>query len=126
MEKKKRNTMILLVAICFIALLTVILQKTILQKDGSAAVVQVNGEVTARLDLNQDTELEVGDEENGYNIIEVEDGYVSVTEANCPDKVCVDTGKIKDMGGVIACLPHKLIITVEGESEEEKIDGMTW
>ncbi len=49
------------------------------------------------------------------NIVTIADQQVSVTEANCPDHICVQTGPItgKDDGKVIACLPHKLIISVE-------------
>lgn len=49
------------------------------------------------------------------NIVTIADQQVSVTEANCPDHICVQTGPItgKDDGKVIACLPHKLVVSVE-------------
>lgn len=126
MDKKKRNTIILCAVIVAVSVFAMILQETVFQKEGRYAVIQVDGEEVMRLDLAEDVTVEIGDAQNGYNRVEVKDGYVSVTEADCPDKVCVDTGRIKDTGGVIACLPHELIITVVGSEEEEKIDGMTW
>ena len=54
----------------------------------------------------------------------VEDGAVSVTEADCADKICVHEGKISRTGEVIACLPHELIITVQGAGEDT--DAYAW
>lgn len=64
----------------------------------------------------------MGDEEKDYNIVEVKDGYVSVTEADCADLICVRTGKIQNQGDVIACLPHKLIIYIRSEEESQEAD----
>ncbi|HBE87040.1 MAG TPA: hypothetical protein DDW53_19330, partial [Lachnoclostridium sp.] len=41
--------------------------------------------------------------------------YASITEASCPDKVCVRTGKIHRSGELIVCLPNRVVITIEGE-----------
>ena len=35
-------------------------------------------------------------------------------EANCGDHTCVRTGEIFRDGETIVCLPHKLVIAVEG------------
>lgn len=115
MEKKKRNTMILLAVIAVIASGGVFLQQTVLKKSGAYAIVQADGEEIARLDLAKDMVLTVGDGKRDYNIVEVKDGYVSVTEADCADLICVHTGKVQNQGDVIACLPHKLIVYIERE-----------
>ncbi len=83
-------------------------------RPGGVAVVQVDGETVAKLPLWADTERVIGGEKAGYNRVKVAGGRVSVTGADCPDQICVRTGAIDAQGQVIACLPHKLIITVEG------------
>lgn len=118
MEKKKRNTMILLAAIVIIASGGIFLQQTVLKKSGAYAIVQVDGEEIARLDLAKDTVLMVGDGKKDYNIVEIKDGYASVTEADCADLICVHTGKVQNQGDVIACLPHKLIVYIEREDSQ--------
>ena len=55
----------------------------------------------------------------------VKDGKIAVTAANCPDLVCVHTGSISHTGEVIACLPHKLIITISDYSEDQ-LDAASW
>lgn len=121
-DRKKRNTVLLFGIMIVLSGTIFLLQNTVLKKTGSYALVEVDGKEVARLPLKEDAQICVDTQEEGYNIIKVQDGAVSVTEANCPDKVCVDTGKLRTMGGVIACLPHKLVVTVVGESEDENVD----
>ena len=84
-------------------------------KSGPAAVVQYNGEIIHRLPLNRETSVVVGDRDGDYNIVTVKDGKVSVTEANCPDQICVYIGQISTVEEVIACLPHGMIVYIEEE-----------
>lgn len=48
----------------------------------------------------------------GYNTILIEDGTVKVIEADCPNQVCVHTQAISEVGEMIVCLPHKLVIEI--------------
>ena len=48
----------------------------------------------------------------GYNIVCVENGQVWVREADCPNKDCMDFGKIGSAGQVIICAPHKLLVEI--------------
>lgn len=83
------------------------------------ARISLDGELYEEIDLNAvalpyDITIET---EPGYNIIHVEHGAISVTEADCPDQVCVRQGKITGSMVPIACLPHRLVIEiVEAES----------
>jgi len=52
-------------------------------------------------------------DEHGANTIRIEDESLAVIDADCPDHVCVKTGKAMKKGDVIACLPHKLLIEVK-------------
>lgn len=61
--------------------------------------------------------------EDGYNIVEVERGRIRVSEADCPDKVCVRRGWVSDRAAPIACLPHRLVIQLEGR-EDAPVDGV--
>ena len=61
--------------------------------------------------------------EDGYNIIEVERGRIRVSEADCPDRICVRRGWMWDSAAPIACLPHRLVIQLEGGGDSG-IDGV--
>lgn len=86
------------------------------------ALVSINGVIIRSLDLDEDTEILIGDRQKDYNVISVKDGKVSVTEANCADLICVKTGQMQTSGDIIACLPHGLIIYITEEAETV-VDG---
>ena len=52
----------------------------------------------------------------GYNIIsyaEEGEGGLICTAADCPDKVCMDTGVVRTAAEAIVCLPHRLTARVQ-------------
>ena len=51
------------------------------------------------------------------NTILVEPGRIRVSEADCPDQICVHQGFISDGTTPIVCLPTKLIIQIIGGGE---------
>ena len=51
------------------------------------------------------------------NTILVEPGRIRVSEADCPDQICVHQGFISDGTTPIVCLPNKLIIQIIGGGE---------
>lgn len=49
--------------------------------------------------------------------VDIKDGKVCVKDSDCRDKVCVNTPPITSKGGVIVCVPAKVIIkTVKGDN----------
>ena len=45
-------------------------------------------------------------------------------EADCPDRLCVRQGAVSRVGESIICLPHELVVTVEGEEMDGGLDGV--
>ena len=58
---------------------------------------------------------------SGTNTVQVEKGRIRVSEADCPDQVCVSQGWISNGTAPIVCLPHKLMIEITGTGGE--LDG---
>lgn len=83
------------------------------RRDGGAVRVQIDGETVMELPLNEDARLVLG--EGGHtNTLVIENGAAQVVEASCPDQICVSRGAIRYAGESIVCLPHKLVVSVEG------------
>lgn len=89
---------------------------------GAQAVVTVEGREVGRYPLSKNGTFPLN---GGTNILVVENGEAWVSEANCPDKVCMGMGKISRNGEFIACLPNRLLVVVEGAAEDSPVDGMT-
>ena len=78
---------------------------------GGQAVVRVDGRVTERHSLTKNGVYPLN---GGSNILVIENGEAWLSEADCPDHLCVKMGKIRYNGQTITCLPNRLTVTVEG------------
>ncbi len=90
---------------------------------GGVARVQIDGETVMELPLSQDARVELGEPGRG-NLLIIENGTARVERADCPDQVCVRQGAVRYNGESIVCLPHKLIVSIEG-GVENGVDGST-
>ena len=53
----------------------------------------------------------------GFNIVHVQNGTISVHDADCHDRICVKSAPISQSGEIIACLPHKLLIEIKSSDK---------
>lgn len=82
---------------------------------GQEVVVSVDGEEVKRFPLNQDTEYEIiGYKGEGTNRLMIDNHSARVQEADCPDLVCANHKPISNVGETIICMPHRVIIGIEG------------
>lgn len=112
----KRNDFILIGSVIIICL-AVILFMNYTKKDGSHLVVTVDGKQYDTFDLKKDTTFIIKSQDS-YNTIEIKDGYVSMTKASCPDKLCIKQSHIHYNHETIVCLPNRIILEVVGGDED--------
>lgn len=117
MSKISTKTWIIIFAALFVVCCGVFLLLKFTGEQGNIADIYIDGELYEKIDLNAvtvpyDIELET---DFGYNKIHVEHGAISVTEADCPDHICIEQGRISDDGIPIICMPHRLVIQIEGD-----------
>ena len=88
--------------------------------DGAFVSVSVDGARTAVYSLSQDrtVELEAG---GGHNTLVIENGTVRMTEADCPNGDCMGFAPISREGQIIVCLPHRLVVRVEGGGDYDVV-----
>lgn len=112
----KKRDIILIASILAVAIaLFLIVELT--KEEGAGVVVKVDGVEIAEYSLSKNGTYPLN---GGTNILVIEDGRAYLSDANCPDKLCVHQGKISRTGEVITCLPNKLTVTVFGA--EESVD----
>ena len=91
------------------------------RQTGGIVTVQMDGEIIMELPLDKDARVVLG-EGADTNTLVIEGGKARVVEASCPDQVCVRQGGIQYEGESIVCLPHRLIVTIEG-GQGNGVDG---
>lgn len=114
-----------LLCVVFVGALAMIVNNPI-RTGNTIATITAQGEVVEIVDLQKVStpyHVEIGSLEGQYNLILIENGRISVSTANCPDQVCVLQGASGEEGRPILCLPHQVIITIEGEDMPDGVSG---
>lgn len=126
MNKKVRNDIILVATIVVIVAAALLILNAFKTK-GSFAVVKIDGVETARYSLTENTEVLItaGAEDEFTNLLVIENGKAYIKEANCADKICVNTGAAHYSGETIVCLPHKVVIEIISSKADSGIDMTT-
>ena len=88
--------------------------------EGDSVEVRVDGQITAKYPLPVDRTVEIvtGEKNDQHNLLVIQNGEARVLQASCPDGICAAHRPISRRGESIACLPHRVVITVrtaEGE-----------
>ena len=120
---KKADFILIAVIVAVVGVLSIFLYG-INSNTGSFVTVEVNGEITETLPLDEDKTIEIKTANNGKNILEIKNKTARVVEANCPEKICKKHHAIKRNGESIVCLPHKVVITVRDNSDKNEIDAV--
>ena len=83
--------------------------------DGADIVtVKVDGKVTGTYPLAKD---------GCTNILTIKNGKAKMTDADCPDQLCVHQKAASKNHESIICLPNKVVVEVDG-SEESEFDAV--
>ena len=114
---KKKDIIIIVLALGLALALCLVSQVSGGEK-ASIVVVTVNGKEVLRRPLAIEDSYEIVQEDGSRNVITVEDGAVYMSEANCRDGLCMGQGKMRNGAKTIVCLPHNLVVTLEGEAAD--------
>lgn len=112
-RKSKIASLLLLAALALLALAPLFFTDGTEGKTREA-VVTVDGKIIRRVPLARERdEIFTVSTPYGENRIAVSGGSIRVEGADCPAKICAKSGAISQIGEVIACLPHKLLIEIK-------------
>lgn len=84
-----------------------------------------NGERIQSIALSRVSEtysFTVSGESGAYNLVEVSPDGVRISEASCPDKLCVHQGALPGSLLPITCLPNRLVIRLTDTGRTEPSD----
>ena len=122
MKKRiSRNDVIFLaILLAVVTVFLVIYERTGTRADAGACV---RGSVYGTYALGEEQEIPIVQDGVTTNVLTIRDGRADMTEADCPDKLCVHQKAISKNHEMIVCLPNKVVVEVTG-SEENGFDSI--
>ena len=101
----------------------------LLLKNYNSKAEKLTAEIIVDGRLYETVDLSSVNEQNRYVldtdpqvVIMAENGQIWFEKSDCPDKVCVKSGKLKHKGDTAVCLPAKTIVTILGSD----LDALTY
>lgn len=98
------------------------------KKEAYTAYLYQNGSLLQTIDLAAVTtpySFTVQAPDGGFNTIAVRHNAIGMTDADCPDKLCVAMGYTDKSLLPIVCLPHELVIDVKA-TEDVATDAVSY
>jgi len=107
----KKKDFILIFVILLIAVVSFGINHFTNAKSGKQIEIYVDNELYKTYDIDDEDEIKIESEE-GYNVVKIHNHGAQITEASCPDKVCIHEGFITKPSESIVCLPNKVHIKI--------------
>lgn len=127
MKKRSNRFWIIVLAAAFAACAGAALLVQRMPGRRTLARIAVNGQVVREIDLSAVTDETsfVIETEAGANTVSLRPGGIRVSEADCPDHVCVKQGWLEGGAVPIVCLPHRLVISLVSGGDEGALDAVS-
>lgn len=109
-----KKTDLIIVFIIFIVGLALWLVFNFNNSDKPAkAEIYYKSELVSTVDLNTREDKRFSIPQNNNVIFHLtKDGHIGFEKSDCPDKICVRTGMLKNIGETAACLPNEIILKI--------------
>ena len=119
----KRDALLLVAAALVITIVFVIF-RFFSGGAGSTVNVTVNGEDYGTYSLNEDQEIDIKIDGKVTNVLVIRNHEADMTEADCPDQLCVHQKAISKDHETIVCLPNQVVAEVKNPKENNELDGI--
>lgn len=88
-------------------------------RTGALVRVTVDGAVYGSYALSESRIIPIEADGAITNTLQISDGKAKMTEADCPDQLCIHQKAISRQGETIVCLPNKIVVEVHGDGQPE-------
>lgn len=123
-QKKGKKKEIILLAVIFVIILVVaVIFYGGKKDDGSIAIVTIDGVEYGSYALSEDQEIPIVINGVTTNHLIIKDGMADMIDADCPDQLCVNMKSISMNAETIVCLPNKVVVEVESDTQISELDA---
>ena len=121
MKYLRKADLIIIAAVIVLALVFLLLNKSLFTKSGVYAEIYHDSALVKRIELSN---AEVGSFSiPGKPDVVFQlyaDGSIAFIESDCPDKVCIRSGRLKYAGQFAACLPNKMMLKIVSDDKDRE------
>ena len=120
----KKTDIIIVISLLIVSAVFIKIYGYINGEKPSIAEIYYESQLVETIDLEtkMNTTFSIPQEE--HIIFSVEDGTIRFEESDCPDKVCIRTGRLSIVGESATCLPNKVTVKIvpKGNRSDDDID----
>ncbi len=119
----KKSDIFIVLAIVIIGILSMTIYRFYFSDKPAKAEIYYKSQLVETIELNKgaDKTFSVPGHENVV-FHQEKDGSISFIESNCPDKICIKTGRLHTVGQTAACLPNGMILKIVPADKRGKDD----
>lgn len=88
------------------------------QEKGQRVVVSSGEKILFVAPLDQDRVVDVPGP-LGSTRLQIAGGGVRVLSSPCPKKICIGMGEARNRGDLLACVPNRVVIRIEGGADQK-------
>jgi len=109
----KKTDIIIIIGIIAVSAVSWYLYNDFFGKDRVKAEIYYYSDLVETVDLSmgQDRTFSIPQDENVVFHL-YEDGSIAFEESDCPDKICIQAGRLKTAGQFAACLPNGIVLKI--------------
>lgn len=113
-QMTKGDVFVLAVALIFLAILYVVFWR-VASHTGEYIHIVAKGGAVEKLSLLQNREVTI-EGQLGNSRLQIEGGRVRFLSSPCENKLCIHQGWASLSGELIACLPNRISVSIEGQN----------
>ncbi|MDH3999076.1 MAG: NusG domain II-containing protein [Desulfuromonadales bacterium] len=84
---------------------------------GARLIVGDGDQVSFTAELHQEQTVDL-EGPLGVTRLNISDGAARILASPCPRKICISMGSVQRSGELLACVPNRILVRIEGVAEE--------
>ena len=125
MKFLKKTDIIIISILILVSLLAFVIYKLAFADKPAKAEIYFKSQLVETIELSggEDRIFSIPQKQN-VTLHLNEEGSINFEHSDCPDKVCINAGKLRTVGESAACLPNEIIIKIvsSGKNNDSDLD----
>lgn len=121
MKYVRKADLIIIAVIVLLALVFLLLNKFFLTENGVYAEIYHDSKLVKRIELSNAKAGSFSIPGKPDVVFQLyDDGSIAFIESDCPDKVCIRSGRLKYAGQFAACLPNRMMLKIVSDDKDRE------